>query len=146
MNSETKIQTPKILRNPRSKEDRRKPELGSCEETSVGRRRFLCCASLFQLVSNSIHTVICCFLFCFCFFFKANCFGAIFCCLWVSGYSDLQDCVTAGRVSLLPASSLCSQSHAQLFCLQSVGPMNRAHFWHQVGGRLSQSRSGQAKS
>lgn len=70
MNSETKIQTPKILRNPRSKEDRRKPELSSCEETSVGRRRFLCCASLFQLVSNSIHTVICWGFFCFCFFLK----------------------------------------------------------------------------
>lgn len=51
------------------------PELGSCEETSVGRWQFLCCTFVFQFVSNSIYTVICFF------FFKANCFGAIFCCL-----------------------------------------------------------------
>lgn len=37
------------------------PELGSCEETSVGRWQFLCCTFVFQFVSNSIYTVICFF-------------------------------------------------------------------------------------
>lgn len=39
------------------------PELGSCEETSVGRWQFLCCTFVFQFVSNSIYTVICFFFF-----------------------------------------------------------------------------------
>lgn len=106
------------------------PELGSCEETSVGRWQFLCCTFLFQFVSNSIYTVIC-------FFFKANCFGAIFCCLWVSGYSDLQDCVTAGRVSRVTSLLRLFTVTCSVVLPAVCSPMSRAHFWHQVGGRLT---------
>lgn len=93
------------------------PELGSCEETSVGRWQFLCCFFVFQFVRNSIYTVI--------FFLKKQIVLVQYFVVFES--QDIQAYRTvlllAGS-AMLPASSLSSQSHAQLFCLQSVGPMN----------------------
>lgn len=108
------------------------PELGSCEETSVGRWQFLCCSFVFQFVSNSIYTVICFF-----FFFKQIVLVQYFVVFESQDIPTYRTVLLLAGSAVFPASSLCSQSHAQLFCLQSVGPMNRAHFWHQVGGRLT---------
>lgn len=73
-------------------------ELGSCDEAPVGGWHFLCSTFIFQYFSDSLYTVI--------FFKKKNCFGAIFCCLWASGSSGLQDCVAAGGVTCVPTSLL----------------------------------------
>lgn len=103
------------------------PELGSCEETSVGRWQFLCCTFVFQFVSNSIYTVICFVLFCF-FKKKQIVLVQYFVVFESQDIQTYRTVLLLAGSAVLPASSLCSQSHAQLFCLQSVGPMNRAHF------------------
>lgn len=91
------------------------PELGSCEETSVGRWQFLCCTFLFQFVSNSIYTVIC-------FFLKQIVLVQYFVVFESQDIQTYRTVLLLAGSAVLPASSVCSQSHAQLFCLQSAVP------------------------